>query len=51
MIGKTMAIRMPLRKRRRERTSGNAAAVPTMVLTRVTSSAMRIVVCSASRIW
>ena len=51
MIGRTSAIRMPLRNGRRERTSGNAAAVPTMVLTSVTSSAIRIVVVSASRIW
>jgi len=51
MIGRTIAIRIPLRKGSRERTSGNAAAVPTIVLTAVTSRAMRIVVVSASRIW
>ena len=50
MIGRISAIgSRPGRSR--DRTSGNAAAVPTTVLTSVTSSAIRIVVVSASLIW
>ncbi len=39
MIGSVIAIRTPLRNGRRERTSGNAAAVPTIVEISVTSIA------------
>jgi hypothetical protein len=39
MIGSVIPMRTPLRKGRLERTSGNAAAVPTTVEISVTSSA------------
>ncbi len=48
MIGSVSAARIPLRNGRFERTSGNAAAVPTKVLTSVTSSATLSVVLIAS---
>ena len=51
MIGSVIAIRTPLRNGRRERTSGNAAAVPTTVEITVTSTATLRVVLSASLIW
>ena len=51
MIGSVNAIRTPLRNGSRERTSGNAAAVPTTVEIAVTSAATLRVVASASLIW
>jgi hypothetical protein len=51
MMGSVKPARIPLRNGSRERTSGNAAAVPTSVEMSVTSTATRIVVLSASRIW
>ena len=51
MIGSVIAIRTPLRNGSRERTSGKAAAVPTIVEISVTSAATRSVVESASLIW
>ena len=51
MIGSVMPIRIPVRNGRRERTSGNAAAVPTIVLIAVTSAAIVTVVTNASLIW
>ena len=51
MIGSTNPIRIPSRKGSRDRTSGNAAVVPTTTLTSVTSAATLSVVLSASWIW
>ena len=51
MIGSVIPIRTPLRNGSRERTSGNAAAVPTIVDTIVTSNATFSDVVSASWIW
>jgi hypothetical protein len=51
MIGRVRPMRTPDRRGSRERTSGNAAAVPTTVEIRVTASATRMVVISASLIW
>ena len=51
MIGKTNPMRTPSRQRKRERTSGNAAVVPTRTLITVTSPATFRVVVSASWIW
>jgi hypothetical protein len=51
MIGSVIPILMPFRNGRRDRTSGNAAAVPTTVETSVTSAAIFSVVVSASLIW
>ena len=51
MIGSVIPIRTPLRKGSRDRTSGKAAAVPTIVAITVTSAEMRSVVYSASLIW
>ena len=51
MIGSVIPIRIPVRNGSRERTSGNAAAVPTTVEIAVTSPAISSVVLSASLIW
>ena len=51
MIGSVIPIRTPFRNGSRERTSGNAAAVPTIVDTIVTSNATFSDVVSASWIW
>ena len=51
MIGSVIPTVMPLRNGRRERTSGKAAAVPTIVETRVTSAATFRLVVRASLIW
>ena len=51
MIGSVSPIRTPLRNGSVERTSGNAAAVPTTVAIIVTSTATFSVVVSASLIW
>ena len=48
MIGRMNATRIPFRNGSRERTSGNAAAVPTTTLITVTSAATFSVVESAS---
>ncbi len=51
MIGRMKMIRIPSRNRSRERTSGNAAAVPTIVESTVTWSATFNVVETASCTW
>ena len=51
MIGSVMPTVMPLRNGRRERTSGKAAAVPTIVEMTVTSTATLKLVARASLIW
>ena len=51
MIGSVSPMRTPLRNGSVERTSGNAAAVPTIVDTIVTCTATFNVVVRASLIW